>query len=97
MHRRRGNDNIFKCTYVLPDGITHTKGFVKDPEQAKRHLELDDNAPSYPAGEDAFDKPEDRKKADLSKNVSLFFLILRLLSICSVGSLTTHDFGRNLA
>ncbi|KAJ6759000.1 ACTIN-RELATED PROTEIN 6 [Salix koriyanagi] len=29
--RRRGDNNFFRCTYVLPDGVTHTKGFVKDP------------------------------------------------------------------
>ncbi|KAA3459579.1 actin-related protein 6-like [Gossypium australe] len=42
--RKHGKDNLFRCTYVLPDGVTHTKGYVKDPEAAKRHLALTDGA-----------------------------------------------------
>ncbi|KAK4481180.1 hypothetical protein RD792_012061 [Penstemon davidsonii] len=49
--RRPGNDNVFRCTYVLPDGVTYMKGFLKDPDQAKRYLDLDHKSPSYPAGE----------------------------------------------
>ncbi|PIN09989.1 Actin-related protein - Arp6p [Handroanthus impetiginosus] len=73
--RRPGKDNIFRCTYVLPDGITYTKGFVKDPSEADRHLSLDDGAPSSPAGakncmeqQDVNDKPQDRRNIDLTKN-----------------------------
>ncbi|KAL5073938.1 hypothetical protein RYX36_012922 [Vicia faba] len=28
---KTGNHNLFRSTYVLPDGVTHTKGFVKYP------------------------------------------------------------------
>ncbi|KAI3446735.1 hypothetical protein Pfo_003400 [Paulownia fortunei] len=72
--RRPGNDNIFRCTYVLPDGITHMKGFVKDPNEANRYLALDDGALSSPAGEkhyvepqDVNVKPQDRRSIDLTK------------------------------
>ncbi|XP_075489671.1 actin-related protein 6 isoform X2 [Primulina tabacum] len=73
--RRPGNDNIFRCTYVLPDGITYMKGFVKDPDEAKRHISLDDGAPFSPAGEkdymechDVAEKRQDRRNIDLTKN-----------------------------
>ncbi|XP_078428006.1 actin-related protein 6 [Wolffia australiana] len=36
--RRQGNNNPFRCTYVLPDGVTCTRGFVKDEEEAWRCL-----------------------------------------------------------
>ncbi|XP_045790138.1 actin-related protein 6 [Trifolium pratense] len=36
--RKIGNENVLKCTYVLPDGVNYTKGFVKYPEQATRYL-----------------------------------------------------------
>ncbi|GAA0166276.1 actin and actin related protein [Lithospermum erythrorhizon] len=74
--RKPGKDNLFRCTYVLPDGITHTKGFVKDPEEAKRYEILYEHAkpPKKRNKDDAeqldiTEAPEDRKKADLSKNV----------------------------
>lgn len=73
--RKPGKDNLFRCTYVLPDGITHTKGFVKDPEEAKRYQVLYDHAkpPKKRNKDDAehldiTEAPEERKKADLSKN-----------------------------
>ncbi|KAL0451884.1 UNVERIFIED_CONTAM: Actin-related protein 6 [Sesamum latifolium] len=31
--RKPGKDNMFRCTYVLPDGVTYMKGFVKDPNE----------------------------------------------------------------
>ncbi|XP_077211220.1 actin-related protein 6 isoform X2 [Tasmannia lanceolata] len=73
--RGRGKDNLLKCTYVLPDGITHTKGFVKDPDEAQRYLTLPDGAPPPQPGmneemghiEDV-EKSEDRKRIDLTKN-----------------------------
>ncbi|KAL3642960.1 Actin-related protein 6 [Castilleja foliolosa] len=49
--RKHGTDNLFRSTYVLPDGITYTKGFVKDPSEANRYLVLNDGASSSPAGE----------------------------------------------
>ncbi|KAL3567008.1 hypothetical protein D5086_032423 [Populus alba] len=66
--RRRGNDNFFRCTYVLPDGVTHTKGFVKDPDEAKKYLTVDDGA--YLETRKDMDRTEimDRKKVDLTKN-----------------------------
>ncbi|OMO57762.1 Actin-related protein [Corchorus olitorius] len=75
--RKHGKDNLFRCTYVLPDGVTHTKGFVKDPEAAQRHLTLTDgDTPSQAAGMkketdqlEVMERTEERKKADLTKNV----------------------------
>lgn len=66
--RRRGNDNFFRCTYVLPDGVTHTKGFVKDPDEANKYLTVDDGA--YLGTKKDMDRTEimDRKKVDLTKN-----------------------------
>ncbi|CAN4096717.1 unnamed protein product [Withania somnifera] len=49
--RKPGKDNLFRCTYVLPDGITHTKGFLKDPKEPKRYLSLYDKALQQVAGE----------------------------------------------
>uniref|UniRef100_A0A2P2MVX8 Uncharacterized protein MANES_06G056200 n=1 Tax=Rhizophora mucronata TaxID=61149 RepID=A0A2P2MVX8_RHIMU len=75
--RRRGKDNPLRCAYVLPDGITHTKGFVKDPEEAKRYLHLTNGATSPPSlfeslkskdQADYTEKLEERKQVDLTKN-----------------------------
>ncbi|KAA8535125.1 hypothetical protein F0562_030128 [Nyssa sinensis] len=73
--RKPGNDNFFRCTYVLPDGVTHTKGFLKDPGEAKRYLSLPDGAsPPQPRAKEDVDqlgvteKPEDRRRIDLTKN-----------------------------
>lgn len=73
--RKRGNDNLFRCTYVLPDGITYTKGFVKDPKEAKRYLSLTDGASGRQIGkaeetdqQEVKEKPEDRTRVDLTKN-----------------------------
>ncbi|KAK9269320.1 hypothetical protein L1049_001091 [Liquidambar formosana] len=71
--RRPGKDNLFRCTYVLPDGITHTKGFVKDMDEARRCLTMPDGTPPPPSGtnEDMIEvteKPEDRRRIDLTKN-----------------------------
>ncbi|CAI9100825.1 OLC1v1038004C1 [Oldenlandia corymbosa var. corymbosa] len=67
--RRRGRDNLFRCTYVLPDGITHTRGFVKDPNEAKRYMSLDDEDEKEDET-DLMDTTErsDRRTIDLSKN-----------------------------
>lgn len=82
LRRKRGKDNLLKCTYVLPDGITYTKGFVKDMGEAQRYLTLSDGAkPPQPGTkedmghyEDA-EKPEDRNRIDLTKNVILNFFV----------------------
>lgn len=62
---------------MLPDGITHMKGFVKDLDETKRYLALDeDEAPSSPEGgndyaelQDGSDNPQQRRNTDLTKTV----------------------------
>lgn len=55
---------------MLPDGITFTKGFVKDPDEAQRYLNLvslekkDDSSQLEVSG-----KAEEKRTIDLSKNV----------------------------
>lgn len=72
--REPGNDNLFRCTYVLPDGITHTKGFLKDSEEAKRYLSLynDEAAPKQQvaAGEQTGKlwSNDGSRRIDLTKN-----------------------------
>ncbi|KAL9224440.1 hypothetical protein vseg_000470 [Gypsophila vaccaria] len=76
LSRRPGKDNLFKSTYVLPDGITHTKGFVKDVKEAQRYLSLYNGAADSPMSEkddtdddeDEDEKSDGRKKVDLTKN-----------------------------
>ncbi|XP_076912147.1 actin-related protein 6-like [Bidens hawaiensis] len=73
--RRRGSDNHFRCTYVLPDGITHTKGYIKDPIEAQKYLTLSEDG-ELPQSEEteeadqmeATNKPSERSKVDLTKN-----------------------------
>ncbi|ERN14358.1 actin-related protein 6 [Amborella trichopoda] len=78
--RKSGKENVFKCTYVLPDGVTYTKGFVKDIEEAQRYLTLDDGisaVQSEVVEEDCEslssdeETPEDRTRIDLTKNEEL--------------------------
>ncbi|XP_021899148.1 actin-related protein 6 [Carica papaya] len=64
--RKLGRDNLFRCTYVLPDGVTHTKGYVKDPDAAKRYLNPIEAKDTLQP--DTMGKLEDRKRIDLSKN-----------------------------
>lgn len=54
--------------------MTHTKGFVKDPDEAKKYLTVDDGA--YLETRKDMDRTEimDRKKVDLTKNVSSCYL-----------------------
>ncbi|KAK0572120.1 hypothetical protein LWI29_026436 [Acer saccharum] len=73
--RKRGKDNQLRCTYVLPDGVTYTKGFVKDPDAAQRYLTLDDGSLSQPSETekdmvqiDDAEERKDRKRIDLTKN-----------------------------
>ena len=80
--RKPGKDNLFRCTYVLPDGVTHMKGFVKDPNQAERYLNLDGGAPpSATVIKEGMDQtevtenPEDRRRIDLTKTVRLNFTL----------------------
>ncbi|KAI4344152.1 hypothetical protein L6164_011416 [Bauhinia variegata] len=74
MARKTGKENLLRCTYVLPDGVTHNKGFVKYPDQAHRYLSFADGAPSAPleTKEDMnhlniTEMAEDRKRVDLTK------------------------------
>ena len=71
-------DNPFRCSYILPDGITYKKGFVKDMNEAHRYrsLPLDEEAKRKEHSMD-INKSEDRKKPELSQNV-------RSLPLCSV-------------
>lgn len=69
--RERRNENLIKCTYVLPDGLTHTKGYVKDPQAAKRYLTLGEHQGSKNA--DLRDMVGERRKADMNKNVNSTF------------------------
>ncbi|KAK4772714.1 hypothetical protein SAY86_014489 [Trapa natans] len=72
--KKPGKDNPFRCTYVLPDGVTHVKGFVKDPEEAKRFTTLLNGSDSSPPGVQNHDRPqaaeklEGRKRTDPTKN-----------------------------
>ncbi|CAA3001064.1 actin-related 6 [Olea europaea subsp. europaea] len=73
--RKHGKDNVLRCTYVLPDGVTYTKGYLKDPDESKRYFTLDDEVPSSHRGEndyieqqDPTDKNQDRRTVDLTKN-----------------------------
>lgn len=66
---------------MLPDGVTHTKGFLKDPEEPKRYLSLYNKALQQVAGEqNDMDQLEDTdntkdtnrnngSRIDLTKNV----------------------------
>ncbi|XP_073007705.1 actin-related protein 6 isoform X3 [Typha latifolia] len=72
---RSGTDNPFRCTYVLPDGVTHTKGYIKDLSEAQRFLSLPDGCSNpqsslhevvHSRGDT--DKTEDRRRIDLTKN-----------------------------
>ncbi|XP_059637914.1 actin-related protein 6 [Cornus florida] len=68
--RKPGKDNLFRCTYVLPDGVTHMKGFVRDPDEAQRYLTLADGARTKEDLDqlEVIEKPEDRRRIDLTKN-----------------------------
>ncbi|KAF8047757.1 hypothetical protein N665_2839s0003 [Sinapis alba] len=67
--RERRNGNLIKSTYVLPDGVTHTKGYVKDPQSAMSFLTLGSGALSDEGANSVMDKGDgERKKADMNKN-----------------------------
>ncbi|CAL5186827.1 unnamed protein product [Lathyrus oleraceus] len=69
--RKSGKENLLRCTYVLPDGVSHTKGFVKYPEQANRYLddgkEMKENVYDH---EEVLQQQHEnnRQKVDLTKN-----------------------------
>ncbi|KAJ3671210.1 hypothetical protein LUZ60_008636 [Juncus effusus] len=76
LSKKSGRENVMKCTYVLPDGITHTKGYVKDLAEAKRYLSLTDATQTTKSddkiqvidGHDDTDNTEHKKKIDASQN-----------------------------
>lgn len=60
-------DNPFRCSYILPDGITYKKGFVKDLDEARRYCSLPvEGELDKKDGDSGIDK--DRKKPELSQN-----------------------------
>ncbi|XP_057430288.1 actin-related protein 6 [Lotus japonicus] len=71
--RKSGKENLLRCTYVLPDGVTYMKGFVKYPDQARRYLSLTDGGLPSPLADVnipdiAEEHLQDTKKIDLTKN-----------------------------
>ncbi|KAH9298742.1 hypothetical protein KI387_030424 [Taxus chinensis] len=63
--RKAGNANPIRSTYVLPDGIKHIRGFVKDPEGAQRYLSIQgkETPPMVPQ--------EEGKEHDISPEVEI--------------------------
>ncbi|URD95622.1 hypothetical protein MUK42_30867 [Musa troglodytarum] len=74
--RRSGKDNPFKCTYVLPDGIEHTNGYVKDFDEARRYLSLPYESSSTDSGlkeevspsQHNAEKSVEQRRIDLTQN-----------------------------
>uniref|UniRef100_A0A0D3EM74 Actin-related protein 6 n=1 Tax=Oryza barthii TaxID=65489 RepID=A0A0D3EM74_9ORYZ len=68
--RLSSNDNPFRCSYILPDGITYKKGFVKDLDEACRYSSLPANGESVRKDSSDSDRSkfEDKKKPELSQN-----------------------------
>ncbi|GJN37921.1 hypothetical protein PR202_gb26922 [Eleusine coracana subsp. coracana] len=62
-------DNPFRCSYILPDGITYKKGYVKDMNEARKYssLPVDGELERKDYDMDT-NKSEDRKKPELSQN-----------------------------
>lgn len=90
--RKRGKDNVLRCTYVLPDGVTYTKGFVKYPEQANMYLAAHGNAhhgeqiaQQQPQEEEEEEKGNKKNIFDLTKNV---FVLLPLFVLSSYSFLS---------
>ena len=62
-------DNPFRCSYILPDGITYKKGFVKDLDEARRYCSLPvEGELDKKDGDIGIDK--DLKNPELSQNVT---------------------------
>lgn len=65
---------------MLPDGVTHTKGFVKDADEAQRYLSLvegEDQSQKLGLSTDldqgqVMEKMGERKRTDLTKNVASY-------------------------
>lgn len=97
VNRERRTGNVLKSTYVLPDGVTHTKGYVKDPQSAKSFLTL---GLSDGGANTVMDKVDvEKKKADMNKNVkrkdshSLLSVLVGIFcsEACMVGWLVAGD------
>lgn len=93
--RKSGEDNPFRCTYVLPDGVTHTKGYVKDMEEARRYLSLPSQSTiNQSVANEELDcqenakRPEARRQIDLTKNVlpQSDYWLKGFICFCSSGS-----------
>jgi hypothetical protein len=70
-------DNPFRCSYVLPDGITCKKGFVKDIDEAHKYCSLPADGESEREDLDVdTNKTENRKKPELSQNVTSWILFM---------------------
>lgn len=52
--RKIGKANPIRSTYVLPDGIKHNRGFVKDPEEAQKYMSIQEKGtlPTIPQEEE---------------------------------------------
>ncbi|CAM0901773.1 unnamed protein product [Alopecurus aequalis] len=62
-------DNPFRCSYILPDGITSKKGCVKDMDEARRYSSLPaEGELDKKDGDSDTNKFEDKKKPELSQN-----------------------------
>lgn len=70
--RLSSKDNPFRCSYILPDGITYKKGFVKDLDEARRYCSLPADRESDKKDNTDSDRSkfEDRKKPEISQNVT---------------------------
>ncbi|CAN8321987.1 unnamed protein product [Cochlearia groenlandica] len=66
--RERRNLNLIKSTYVLPDGVTHTKGYVKEPEAANRYLSLGVDALDHGTKNVTDKVGVEKRKADMNVN-----------------------------
>lgn len=79
--RLSSNDNPFRCSYILPDGITYKKGFVKDLDEACRYSSLPANGESIRKDSSDSDRSkfEDKKKPELSQNVTSRAIITCLI------------------
>lgn len=81
--RKIGKANPIRSTYVLPDGIKHNRGFVKDPEEAQKYMSIQEKGtlPTIPQEEEnehgisqEVITVEDRsKEASIKNEVGFFF------------------------
>ncbi|XP_031505052.1 actin-related protein 6 isoform X2 [Nymphaea colorata] len=85
--RKTGKDNLFRCSYTLPDGVAQLKGYVKDPKETQRYLTLADDTPADPPqgniGESGEllegDRSKDSRSIDLTNNEEIVLTNERFL------------------